>query len=220
MKSQFLSRASRRWYASTAVLVIVSMIGARGAHAVPFSFTMTLPDVTVYSDGVTSASGFLEVTLSFTGTPPNIAAYNVDFEVAQMSFVAFGSPTATTVDAAPMFDPFDNSNVGMSTAQHVRAYADKNSSVPIGVAPFGGAGLVRVPFTVSAGQLGTFAVTFGSENQITGADATPYTPNFVGGSITVLSAVPEAAAWQLVTATAIVTAVLAAGTRRRRRGAI
>jgi hypothetical protein len=196
-----------------------------GASGIPSqtlgALVIDLPDIAVLGSNVNPTNGVYEVALNLTGadlaSPPPVSSFNVDFLYDPIadgsSGLAFGAADRATT--SPLFGPsaFFGS---FGTSTHVEAASDVT---PGSVPSFDGAGLLKVPFTIAAGNLGkTFHLNFGPLNEITytnGTTVTTYPITLIGGSI--LVTIPEAAAWKQLVAVLMLTGVGIAVVKLRRR---
>lgn len=184
-------------------LLLCTVLAVALAPAAIGAIVIDLPDITVFGDNVVPTSGTLEVALSLTGadlaTPPPASSFNLDFSTdgSGLSFAA--AQPATT---SPLFTGGFFGDYGTST--NVRAL---HEIIPSSVPMFNGAGLLKIPFTIAAGNIGTtYHLNFGPLNEFTytsGTTVTTYPLTLIGGSISVTS-VPEVVGWkQLVVATSL-----------------
>lgn len=203
-----LQRPSR-WRTMAALAVaLLALVTAPTTHA---DIVIDLPEVNVLSDGVNPTVGELEVFVTLTGaelaTPPDLSSFNIDFS-ADSPHVTFGA--ASPAVTSPLFSAGTFTNFG--TAARVLAAHDVFEAMPSFETAGDNRGLLKVPFSVAAGQSGTFALTFGALSQVSYANATAAPITLIGGSIIV--AVPEVGAWGLLAA---VTTVVIGGRFARRR---
>jgi hypothetical protein len=201
------------WILSIAVVV------ASGAYrnATYAGIFVDLPELEVMTDNVNPANGFLDVVLTLTapelGSMPPISSFNLDiFVSAGNAGLTLGAPIVAP--ASPLFASHELVTSIVVGPQQVRfgeniATAPAPNSAPA----FNGAGLVRIPFTIAAGNFGqtwTLSLNPGLTD-ISDDIGNSYTVTLQNGSI---SAVPEAGAWQLLlVATGAVAIALAV--RRR-----
>jgi hypothetical protein len=171
-----------------------NLLAAMHAAAARAAIVIDLPDVSVTSNGVTPTAGVLEVFVTLTGadlsSPPNFSSFNIDI-TASSPHVAFGAASAAVT--SPLFSAGTFTDFG--TAQRVLAAHDVFEVAP-GYVTANNAGLVRVPFTVAAGQTGTFTLNLGPLTQLAYANATAAMLTTFTGSIIV--AVPEVGAWAML----------------------
>lgn len=199
-------------------IVLVAVAVACASAPAAADLVVDLPEVTVESNGVTPTPGILEVRLGVTGDAPLIGAYSLRISSADPA-VTFGTPTP--VMTTPLFSEGEGNFSNMSNASTVLFLRDLASATPEYVLAFNAAGLIRVPFTVSAGSLGTFSINLletNTELVNSAGDPLAFTPG--NGSITVIAAVPEAGAWKLLTGAAAVALVVAALVQRMRPSAV
>ena len=170
-----------------------------------------LPELTIFSDNVNPATGELSVFLTLTGTdltsPPQVSSFNLDFSRSGtgLNFAAAQAATTTPLFSGGVFLNFGN-------ASNVQTAHD----VVTAVTAFNNAGLIKVPFTVTPGNVGTtYALTFGALNQMSDQLALPLSLTLVPGSITV-AAIPEIAAWQGLSIVGLVCAAAVYVNRRRK----
>jgi hypothetical protein len=195
-----------------ALAIVTASIGfsgvARGAIVIDW------PEIVVISDNINPANGIAEIRLTLTGADVGIpiTSFNLDFTIAG-SGITFSTPQAATT--TPLIAAGTFSAFGSYPSTNVKAAHDTDP--PGGpVAGFDNAGLVKVPFTVAPGNVGsTFAVTFNSAFTQIANNFTPYgTLSLVGGSISV--AIPEPGAWMGFSLVALVCAAAALVNRRRK----
>jgi hypothetical protein len=180
-----------------ALVAIVAALVAVGTPSPALSaFVIDLPDITIPGDAVTPSNGVLEVKLTLTGaelaSPPSVNSFNLDF-TTDGSGLAFSAAQAATT--SPLFT--GGSFLSFGTATNVQAAHD---IVPSSVSMFNNAGLIKVPFTIAAGNVGTtYHLNWGSLNEIafsSGMSVTTYPLTLINGSITVTAAaVPEPPVW-------------------------
>jgi hypothetical protein len=146
-----------------------------------------LPDIVVPTDGVNPVQGTISAMLDLEGAfevePPEIAAFNVAFELdGQPAGLEFGTPEDPASDA---LIPEGTSVATASELPHIIRFA-KDALEPVEAVD--GGLLVSVPFTVNAGvPSGTYPISFIAGNELVDPDAEPLVIEFVGGSITVVS---------------------------------
>jgi hypothetical protein len=157
---------------------------------VPFDFidlVFKLPDVVVQTDGENAVEGtisaFLDLEGAYEAEPPQIASFNVSFELAgQPTGIALGAPADPAGDA---LIPEGEIFAGASELPYTIRFG-KDAQEPL-TAVDGGL-MVTVPFTVDAGvRSGVYPLFFVAGNELTDPDAAPLLIEFVGGSITVVS---------------------------------
>jgi hypothetical protein len=123
-----------------------------------------LPQMVALTDGSQAASGVLDVLVraDAANLPQQIGSFNLDFHVSSTQ-VTLGPPQAAPnplLTGAPTnFSP---------NAQTLRA---ARAVYPSSAALADGKALVRVPFSVAAGVTGTFALSFGSFNELADSSA-------------------------------------------------
>jgi hypothetical protein len=182
----------------TQILAIV-LVCAAAALTSPLAWAdlfVDITEVTVESNGANPTSGILDVRLGVTGDAPLISAYSLRISSTDPA-VTFGTPTPVMTNS--LFGAGDGNYTDMSSASTVLILRDLASASTPYVLAFDAAGLIRVPFSVSAGALGTFSLNLlelNSEFVSSAGDPIAFTPG--NGSITVIAAVPEAAAWKLL----------------------
>jgi hypothetical protein len=157
---------------------------------VPFDFidlAFQLPDIVVQSDGVNPAEGSISAILNLEGAfeaqPPDLAAFNVAFEVeGHHAGIEFGAP-ADPASGALIAE--GNIFADASELPHVIRYG-KDAFEPL--AAVDGGVMVTVPFTVDGSvPAGVYPISFVAGNELSDPDAEPLLIEFVGGSITVVS---------------------------------
>jgi hypothetical protein len=157
---------------------------------VPFDFidlAFQLPEVVVQSDGVNPVEGtisaFLNLEGAFEAAPPEIASFNVAFELeGAPGGIEFGTPADPAAGAlVPEGDVFAD----VSDLPHTIRFG-KDAQEPL-TAVDGGV-MVTVPFTIDAGvPSGVYPISFLAGNELTDPSAEPLLIEFVSGSITVVS---------------------------------
>jgi hypothetical protein len=157
---------------------------------VPFDFidlAFELPNVVVHSDGVTPVEGtisaFLNLEGAFEAAPPELAAFNVAFELeGHPAGIEFGTPDEPASNSLiPEGDDFGSA----SDLPYVIRYG-KDADDPV-TAVDGGV-MVTVPFTVGPGvPAGIYPISFVAGNELSDPNAESLLIEFVGGSITVVS---------------------------------
>jgi hypothetical protein len=180
-----------------AVVAIVASLATVGISSQALAaFVIDLPDITIPGNLVTPSNGVLEVKLTLTGAelanPPSVNSFNLDFTTDGSGLTFSAAQAATT---SPLFTGGAFNSFGTST--NVQAAHD---IVPSSVFMFNNAGLIKVPFTVAAGNVGTtYHLNWGPLNQLAysaGLSVTTYPLTLINGSITVTSAVPEPPVWE------------------------
>lgn len=162
--------------------------------------TIDLPELEVITDNVNPVNGFFDVFLTLTAPDLGIPVTSFDLEIfvsAGNAGLTFGAPVVAT--ASPLFPVHETVISNPVTLQQVQFSENIGNPVPPpdSVAAFNGAGLVRIPFTIAPGNFGqtwTISITPGASDLFDGGGI-GYSATLQGGSI---SAVPEAAAWQLL----------------------
>ncbi len=123
-----------------------------------------LPEVVVAATPSAATSGYFEVTLAADpgDFPQEVSSQNVEV-LSTDARLTFGLPIAATT---PLLtgDPLDFS----PNATTLRAALD---NFPNAQPLVDGAGLVRIPYSVSPGATGEFPLVFGSLNQLADANA-------------------------------------------------
>jgi hypothetical protein len=183
------------------------------------AFEVVVESVSIHSDPVVSVTDYLDVYIRLEDgetDPPAIAGWQVavDLEDPEQG-LAFLGAEAPTAPHAPLIG--ENFEAGVSGPDGGdRASAADYVSEPMGSVPFvDGAGLVRVPFEVAPGTMGSFSVRLDLDPFegvfLVDAEAgeLPYQP--VDGVISV----PEPAA-ELCAAAVLACLLLLSGRRRRR----
>jgi len=205
---------------SLVIFLVTSGIQSQAVGAL----VIDLPDIAVLGSNVTATNGVYEVALNLTGadlaSPPPVSSFNIDFLYNPIADGSSGLSFAAAQRAttSPLFGT--NGFFGsFGTSTNVQAAGDVTpSSLP----SFNGAGLLKVPFTIAAGNLGTtYHLNFGPLNEITytnGSTVTSYPLTLIGGSI--LVTVPEAAAWKQFTAVVMLAGIGLAVVKVRRRVAV
>ena len=181
------------------------------------AFVIDLPDITIPGSAVTPSNGVLAVKLTLTGAelanPPKANSFNLDF-TTDGSGLTFSAAQAAT--ASPLFTGGSFNSFG--TATNVQAAHD---IVPSSVFTFDNAGLIKVPFTVAPGNVGTtYHLNYGLLNELafsSGTSVTTYPLTLIGGSITVTSAVPEPPVWEQLSIEVLCVGVGLAVVKMRRR---
>jgi hypothetical protein len=146
-----------------------------------------LPDIVVPTDGIHPVQGTISAVLeledAFEAEPPEIAAFNVAFELdGHPAGIEFGNPGDPTSDS---LIPEGTSVATASQLPHVIRFA-KDALEPVEAVD--GGLLVTVPFTVNAGApSGTYPISFIAGNELVDPDAESFVIEFSGGSITVIS---------------------------------
>jgi hypothetical protein len=172
-----------------------------------------LPELSIFSDNVNPVTGELSVFLTLTGSdlssPPQIASFNLDFSRSGTGLNFAAAQQATT---APLFSGGAFFNFG--NASNVQAAHD---IFPSSVTAFNNAGLIKVPFTVTAGNVGaTYALSWNPVlTQMTDQAANPLNLTLLPGSITI-AAIPEVSAWQGLSFVGVVSAIAVCINRRRK----
>ena len=179
---------------------LVALVAALVAVGIPSqalaAFVIDLPDITIPGSLITPSNGVLEVKLTLTGAdlanPPSANSFNLDFTTdgSGLTFSAAEAATTTPLFTLGSFNSF-------GTATNVQAAHD---IVPNSVVTFDNAGLIKVPFTIAAGNVGTtYHLNWGPLNEIAysvGMSVTTYPLTLINGSITVTAAaVPEPPVW-------------------------
>ena len=158
-------------------------------------------------------NGVLEVALTLTGadlaSPPPATSYNVDFTTdgSGLSFAAAMNATTTPLFTSPAFF------ASFGTASNPQAAADNGGT---SVSTFNNAGLIKIPFTVAPGNLGTtYHLTLNSLTTEIANGASAYPLTLIGGSIFVT--LPEAAAWKQLSLVALIGVTVMGAVKVRRR---
>jgi hypothetical protein len=203
------------------ICAVVALVAALAAIGIPSQalagFVIDLPDITIPGSPVTPSNGVLEVKLTLTGadlaTPPRANSFNVDFTTDGSGLTFSAAQAATT---SPLFTGGSFTSFGTST--NVEAAHD---IVPSSVFMFNNAGLIKVPFTVAAGHVGTtYHLDWGSLNELAysaGMSVTTYPLTLINGSITVTAAVPEPPVWKQLSIEVLFVGVGMAVLKLRRR---
>lgn len=141
--------------------VVASLAHASAAAPIRFE----LPQVTVLAEGVLPTAGSFDVVMRVHpgDLPRRISSFNVDLRV-DSSNVVLGPPQAAPTPAIP--GPLLNFSPGSQTIRAARD--DFPSSWPLQETNQ----LIRTPFSVAAGTVGSFRLTFGALNQVTDPSAT------------------------------------------------
>jgi hypothetical protein len=204
---------SRSYLIRIALTVVLAAV-CQPAHA---DVVVDLPEITVAGDGMNPTQGVLEVRLSLTASETlMLSAYSLKFTSDNPANVVFGAPTTSLTN--PLFVSAGSAFTNSSTSQTVQVLHDLASALDPSLPAFNGAGLIRVPFTVTAGVFGQFALSFAAQsNEIVDAGGNSVAFTQLGGSINVISAVPEASGWQLLS---LVASVAAIGVLIKRRGRV
>jgi hypothetical protein len=192
---------------------LVAILAAIGVPSQGFcALVIDLPDITILGSNVLPTSGVLEVALTLTGpdlaSPPSATSYNVDFTTdgSGLSFAAAQNATTMPLFASPIFSNF-------GTASNPKAAADTDGT---SVATFNNAGLIKIPFTVAPGNLGTtYHLTLNSLTNEIANLGTAYPITLIGGSIFVT--LPEAAAWKQLSLVALIGVTVMGAVKLRRR---
>ena len=172
-----------------------------------------LPELTFFSDNVNPVTGELSVFLALTGSdlssPPQVSSFNLAFSRSGtgLNFAAAQPATTTPLFSGGAFLSFGN-------ASNVQAAHD---IFPSSVTAFNNAGLIKVPFTVTAGNVGTtYTLSWDPVlTQMTDQAALPLNLTLLPGSITI-AAIPEVAAWQGLSFVGLVSAAAVYINRRRK----
>src|SRR5689334_10302514 len=195
--------------------VLFTLVAILAAISVPSqgfcALVIDLPDITILGSNSLPTNGVIEVALTLTGadlaSPPLATSYNVDFTTdgTGLSFAAAQNATTTPLFSSPAF--FGS----FGTASNPKGAADNDlTSVPT----FNNAGLIKIPFTVAPGNLGTtYHLTLNSLTTEIANLGSAYPLTLIGGSIFVT--LPEAAAWKQLSVVAIVGVFMVGGIKLR-----
>ncbi len=202
--------------------VVVALLAVAVTCAMPIrpaqaDLLISWPDITVFGDGVNPTTGSFDVRLTLTepelSTPPSLSSFNLHFTVSSPD-VTLGTPSTPTLD--PLFA--NASIVNQSTSLTVKWASDINDLDPPSSLAFQNAGLLTVPFSVAAGQFGTYTFAFGNMNELGDEFGASLAVNYQAGAIHV--AIPESAAWKNLGAVAALACAVVLAIKLRRRAAI
>jgi hypothetical protein len=169
---------------------LVLLLGAIPTASAELIFK--IPDVTVFSNGVTPTSGTLHAVLQLTGAdasspPSNIMSVNVAFSPTNP-----GEPFSFSTPQEPSSGGLisgGNVFTGATVLPHTIRFADDAQSP---VAASNNARLVSVPFTVNAGIVNrTIPIGFIAGNELGNSLAQALPITLMGGNITVMRIIPE-----------------------------
>jgi hypothetical protein len=210
------------------VLGLISVTLAFAVAPAHGALVVRIPDVTVFSDNVNTATGVVIVDLGVSPSPGElVSSYNIDFTgtggTGGLSFSAPLPPDGTPPESAipgPLFTAGMSPNFttfGSYPSTHVQAANDILSPPPPDtVAAVDGNTLLRVPFSVAPGHVGeVYTLTLSSMfTQVADFNGVVYPISLDHGTITV-AAIPEAAAWRALLIVALISAIVVATQRRR-----
>jgi hypothetical protein len=187
---------------------LVAVLAAIGVPSQCFgSLVIDLPDITVLGSNSLPTNGVLEVSLTLTGadlaSPPAATSYNVDFTTdgTGLSFAAAQNATTTPLFPSPAF---------------FASFGTSSDNGATSVSTFNNAGLIKIPFTVAPGNLGTtYHLTLNSLTNEVANLGSPYPLTLVGGSIFVT--LPEAAAWKQLSLLVLIGVIGMGAIKLRRR---
>jgi hypothetical protein len=171
-----------------------AMIAAVGALLVmgplaQAAVTVEIPNQVITGSTSSSTSGFFNVILGITGTGNgSLADWQAQVDLTSGTGMTLGTPTVTDVSPSPVsmalgtdngFVTPINSGTLPNTSSIVSALQFPIPATSTNLDSDGGLGLMRVPFTVSAGSTGTFDLTINTSSQSLGTILS----NPSGGSI-------------------------------------